>query len=69
MCISAPKVAISKEESFAEKLAAVPELASLPGPLFRSSEPTQLTESETEYVVKVIKHSLPNHLVLQVNVI
>lgn len=62
----APKVAVAREESFAEKLLSVPELASLPGPLFRSSEAIQLTESETEYVVKCIKHSFPHHLVLQV---
>ncbi|XP_054289382.1 coatomer subunit gamma-like [Macrosteles quadrilineatus] len=61
----APKVPVPREESFAEKLAAVPELASIPGPLFHSSEAVQLTESETEYVVKCIKHSFPHHLVLQ----
>lgn len=61
----AAKVTLTREESYAEKLASIPELASLPGPLFKSSEPTQLTESETEYVVRCIKHCFPHHLVLQ----
>ena len=51
---------------FVEKLAGVPELARLGlGPLFRSSQPVELTESETEYTVAVIKHVFPAHLVLQ----
>ncbi|CAG2068501.1 unnamed protein product [Timema podura] len=56
--------AVSREESYGEKLRAVTELASL-GPLFRSSEPVELTESETEYVVRCVKHSFTEHLVLQ----
>ncbi|XP_022195844.1 coatomer subunit gamma [Nilaparvata lugens] len=61
-----PKVSLaSREESYAVKLQSVPEIAKLPGPLFRSSDPVQLTESETEYVVRCIKHSFPHHLVLQ----
>jgi hypothetical protein len=37
-----------------EKLANVPQLASLNlGPLFRSTQPAELTESETEYTVQV----------------
>ena len=43
---------------------AIPELAAL-GRTFRSSQPVQLTESETEYVVQCIKHIFPNHVVLQ----
>lgn len=46
---------------------AIPELASL-GRAFRSSAPTPLTESETEYVVQCIKHIFPNHVVLQFTV-
>ena len=57
--------AVSREESYAEKLQSVPELVAL-GPLFRSSEPVELTESETEYVVRCVKHCFPQHLVLQV---
>ena len=37
------------------------------GPLFRSSEPIELTESETEYVVHCIKHTFRQNLVLQVS--
>lgn len=46
---------------------AIPELAAL-GRTFRSSQPVQLTESETEYVVQCIKHIFPNHVVLQFTV-
>lgn len=42
----------------------IPELASL-GRVFRSSAPTELSEEETEYVVRCIKHVLPEHIVLQ----
>ncbi|GFG30080.1 hypothetical protein Cfor_09505 [Coptotermes formosanus] len=56
--------AVSREESYAEKLQSVPELVAF-GPLFRSSEPVELTESETEYVVRCIKHCFPQHLILQ----
>jgi coatomer protein complex subunit gamma len=51
----------------AAALYAIPELASL-GRAFRSSAPTPLTESETEYVVQCIKHIFPNHVVLQFTV-
>ena len=38
----------------AEKLGNVPQLVSLNlGPLFRSTQPAELTESETEYTVQV----------------
>jgi coatomer protein complex subunit gamma len=46
---------------------AIPELASL-GRAFRSSQPVQLTESETEYVVLCIKHIFEAHVVLQFTV-
>lgn len=36
------------------------------GKLFCSSEPSMLTEPETEYVVRCIKHIFNQHLVLQV---
>lgn len=48
-----------------EQLAAIPEFKSL-GPLFKSSEPVQLTEAETEYFVRCIKHVFTNHIVFQV---
>lgn len=55
---------VSREENFAEKLAAIPGIQQL-GPLFRSSEVVELTESETEYFVRCIKHCFAHHIVLQ----
>jgi coatomer protein complex subunit gamma len=43
---------------------AIPELAAL-GRVFRSSPPTALSEEEAEYVVKCVKHILPEHIILQ----
>lgn len=55
---------VSREESYAQKLSEL--LGGTPlGPLFRSSEIVELTESETEYVVRCIKHCYSGHLVLQ----
>jgi coatomer protein complex subunit gamma len=51
----------------AASLYSIPEMADL-GTLIRSSRAQQLTESETEYVVSVVKHIFPAHLVLQFNV-
>ena len=48
-----------------EQLAAIPEFASL-GTLFKSSKPVELTESETEYMVRCIKHTFAEHIVFQV---
>lgn len=39
------------------------------GKLFCSSEPSMLTEPETEYVVRCTKHIFNSHLVLQVRII
>ncbi|XP_051468171.1 coatomer subunit gamma-2 isoform X1 [Apus apus] len=58
------KVAPSRQDIFQEQLAAIPEFKSL-GPLFRSSEPVQLTEAETEYFVCCIKHVFTHHIVFQ----
>jgi coatomer protein complex subunit gamma len=43
---------------------AIPELASL-GRVFRSSPPSALSEDETEYVVRCVKHVMPEHIILQ----
>jgi len=56
--------AASKQSAYADQLAAVPAFAKL-GPLFKSSQPIELTESETEYVVVVVKHTFARHVVLQ----
>uniref|UniRef100_A0A8B9JPG8 Coatomer protein complex, subunit gamma 2 n=1 Tax=Astyanax mexicanus TaxID=7994 RepID=A0A8B9JPG8_ASTMX len=58
------KLAPSRQDIYQEQLAAIPEFESL-GPLFKSSEPVQLTEAETEYVVRCIKHTFAAHLVFQ----
>ena len=50
-----------------EQLSAIPEFAKL-GPLFKSSDkPVELTESETEYVVRCIKHTFLDYIVFQVS--
>jgi len=53
--------------SYAEQLAQVPQLGAL-GPLFRSTRPQELTESETEYTVNCVKHIFAQHIVFQFNV-
>ncbi|XP_036184568.1 coatomer subunit gamma-2 isoform X3 [Myotis myotis] len=58
------KLAPSRQDIFQEQLAAIPEFMNL-GPLFRSSEPVQLTEAETEYFVRCVKHMFTNHIVFQ----
>jgi len=56
----------TRHDMFVEKLAGIAPIHNLNlGPLFRSSQPTELTESETEYTVAVIKHVFPAHVVLQ----
>jgi coatomer protein complex subunit gamma len=49
-------------------LSSIPELAAL-GPVFKSSNVVELTESETEYVVSCVKHIFPNHVVFQFNLL
>uniref|UniRef100_A0A8C0X2E2 Coatomer subunit gamma n=1 Tax=Castor canadensis TaxID=51338 RepID=A0A8C0X2E2_CASCN len=58
------KLAPSRQDIFQEQLAAIPEFMNL-GPLFKSSEPVQLTEAETEYFVRCIKHMFTDHIVFQ----
>ncbi|XP_013408926.1 coatomer subunit gamma-2-like, partial [Lingula anatina] len=61
----AEKVAASRQDVYAEQLAAIPEFSTL-GPLFKSSNlPVELTESETEYMVHCVKHMFQNYIVLQ----
>jgi coatomer subunit gamma len=45
----------------------IPELAAL-GRVFRSTAPLALTESETEYVVRCVKHIFEAHVVLDFSV-
>jgi len=57
------KKAPASDDAAAE-LYKVPALAAL-GSVFRSTRPVELTESETEYVVSVVKHILAEHVVLE----
>jgi coatomer protein complex subunit gamma len=47
-------------------LSSIPEFSGF-GRLFKSSEPVELTEAETEYAVNVVKHIYDSHIVLQYN--
>ena len=62
---SASAAASSRELKHAAEMAAVPELAPLGTP-FKSNAPVELTESETEYVVKCVKHVFDKVVVFQV---
>jgi len=65
---SSEKPTATRHDVFVERLAAVPAIAALElGPLFRSTQPAELTESETEYVVQVIKHVYTSHVILQLD--
>ncbi|CAF9942542.1 MAG: coatomer subunit gamma [Alectoria fallacina] len=56
--------ALAHAQKHSQQLMQIPELKAH-GALLRSSSPVELTESETEYVVSVIKHIFKEHLVLQ----
>ena len=56
--------AIAAAQKHTERLMQIPELKAY-GNVLNSSAPVELTESETEYVVTVIKHIYKEHLVLQ----
>lgn len=56
--------AFANAQKHSQQLMQIPELKAH-GALLRSSPPVELTESETEYVVSVIKHIYKEHLVLQ----
>jgi coatomer protein complex subunit gamma len=52
---SGEEAAAVAAQKYAEELQKIPELAAY-GSVLKSSSPVALTESETEYVVQVIKH-------------
>lgn len=54
----------TKQDLYQEKLSSVPEFAHL-GPLFKSSQPVDLTEPDTEYNIKCIKHTFGHYIVFQ----
>ena len=63
---STDSVAASAQK-YAQQLMQIPELKPY-GPVFKSSQAVDLTESETEYVVSVVKHLFKEHIVLQFQV-
>lgn len=56
--------ALAAAQKHSQQLMRIPEFKTH-GPVLRSSSVIELTESETEYVVTVIKHIFKNHVVLQ----
>lgn len=54
---------VSAVDAYQKMLSSIAEF----GRLFKSSEPVELTEAETEYAVNVVKHIYENHVVLQYN--
>lgn len=54
----------AERDSASAELEEIPELASL-GAVFRTIQPIQLTETETEYVVRYKKHVLVDYVVLE----
>jgi len=54
----------SRQEIYSQKISAIPELAAL-GPLFKSSDGVELTESITEYNVILVKYIFDEHVLLQ----
>lgn len=59
--------ATAAAQKYAQRLQAIPELASYGGVL-KSSAVLELTESETEYVVTAVKHLFKEHVVLQYDI-
>ncbi|CAH2985310.1 unnamed protein product [Chilo suppressalis] len=55
---------ISREEKYAEELNVVPGIEKL-GPIFKTCESVDLTEPETEYRVRCVKHIFERHIILQ----
>ncbi|KAI4147793.1 MAG: hypothetical protein LQ340_005385 [Diploschistes diacapsis] len=59
--------ATAQAQKYSAQLAAIPELKPY-GAVLKSSEVIELTESETEYVVTVVKHMFKDYIVLQYEV-
>ncbi|XP_045508737.1 coatomer subunit gamma [Colias croceus] len=57
-------VQVSIEEIYSEQLAKIPGIERL-GPLFKTVPHIELTEAETEYRVRLLKHIYARHVVLQ----
>ncbi|XP_010548052.1 PREDICTED: coatomer subunit gamma-like [Tarenaya hassleriana] len=61
-----PAAPASGSDAYERLLSSIPEFAGF-GKLFKSSSPVELTESETEYAVNVVKHIFDSHVVFQYN--
>lgn len=59
--------ATAAAQQYAQELMAIPEMKEF-GSVLKSSPIIELTEAETEYVVKVIKHIFKEHIVLQYDI-
>ena len=59
--------AAAQSQKYSEKLSNIPEIKAY-GTVSRSSAVVELTESETEYVVSVVKHIFKDHIVLQYDI-
>ncbi|RUS15766.1 adaptin N terminal region-domain-containing protein, partial [Endogone sp. FLAS-F59071] len=60
-----PITGVDQQQLYSQQLQQIPELAAF-GPLFKSSVlPIELTESETEYVVRCVKHVFAEHILFQ----
>lgn len=57
-------VQMSLEEIYSEQLAKIPGIERL-GPLFKTTQPIDLTEAETEYLVRLLKHIYARHVIFQ----
>lgn len=57
---------VSAVDAYQKVLSSIAEFSGF-GRLFKSSEPVELTEAETEYAVNVVKHIYERHVVLQYN--
>jgi len=57
----------SEGGEYAQILSQIPQFAAF-GRLFKSSQPVELSESETEYVVNCVKHVFNDRIVFQFNV-
>ncbi|MCJ1291041.1 coatomer subunit gamma [Xylographa carneopallida] len=60
-------LASAQNQKYSQQISAIPELKAY-GNLLKSSPVVELTESETEYAVSVVKHIFKDHVVLQYEV-
>lgn len=59
--------ATAAAQQYAQELMAIPEMKEF-GSVLKSSPIVELTEAETEYVVRVVKHIFKEHIVLQYDI-